>query len=131
MIETKPQMAYPSFASATATFAPSVWPLRAGGYARSGFGAMARTAGGTLIAQSSPVTEERITLSYHALSRAEAEGFAGPGGTGFFHTVGQKEFQYKDYDGSIRQARFASRSAHIAPDGQSRFSIGPIEMVVA
>jgi hypothetical protein len=131
MSQTKPQMAYPAFASATATFAPSVWPLREGGCTRSGFAALARTAGGALVAQSSPVTEERITLSYRALSRAEAEGFAGPGGTGFFHTVGEKAFQYKDYDGSIRAVRFASRSAHIATEGQNRFSIGPIELVVA
>lgn len=131
MSQTKPQMAYPSFASATATFAPSVWPLREGGRMRTCFGALARTAGGTLVAQSSPVTEERITLSYRALSLAEADGFAGPGGTGFFHTVGERIFQYKDYDGSIRHVRFASRSAHIAPEGENRFSLAPIEMVVA
>ncbi|MBF0292006.1 MAG: hypothetical protein HQK86_07590 [Nitrospinae bacterium] len=131
MSEVKPQMAYPSFASATATFSPSVWPLRDGGYTRSGFTAMARTAGGGLVAQSSPLTEERITLSYRGLSRAEAESFAGPGGTGFFHTVGAKAFEYKDYDGSIRTVRLASRSAEIAMQGQGRFSIGPVEMVVA
>jgi hypothetical protein len=128
---TKPQMAFPSVASATVTFSPTVWPVRDGGYTRSGFGALARTAGGALVAQSSPVTEERITLSYRALSRAEAEGFAGPGGTGFFHTVGEKTFQYMDYDASIRTVRFASRSAGIAQEGQNLFSVGPIELVVA
>ena len=131
MIETKPQMAYPAFASATASFSPAVWPLRKGGYTRSGFAALARTAGGSLVAQASSVTEERITLSYQGLSRAEAEAFAGPGGTGFFHAVGEKTFQYKDYDGSTRTVRFATRSAEIAPEGQGRFSLGPIEMVVA
>jgi hypothetical protein len=131
MSETKPAMAYPSFAAATATFSPSAWPLREGGYTRSGFTALARTAGGALVAQSSPLTEERITLSYRGISRAEAEAFAGPGGTGFFHTVGEKTFEYKDYDGSIRAVRFATRSAEIAPQGQGRFSIGPVELVVA
>lgn len=129
MSETKPQMAYPSFASSSATFSPSVWPAREGGYIRSGFTALARTAGGALVSQSSPVTEERIELFYRAISRAEAEAFAGPGGTGFFHTVGEKEFEFKDYDGSIRTVRFASRSAMIVPDGQGRFSLGPVEMV--
>lgn len=130
MTETKPQMAYPAFSAPTASFSPSVWPLREGGYTRSGFTALARTAGGSLVAQSSPMTEERITISYRGLSRTEAEAFAGPGGSGFFHTVNEKQFQYKDYDGSTRTVRFATRSVAIAPEGQGRFSLGPIEMVV-
>lgn len=128
-VYTKPEMAYPTFASATATFSPSKWPLWDGGaYTAGRFEADARTAAGTFIRQTSPVTARRVTLSYKLLSTADRDALASPGGTGFFYDAGGETFEFRDIDGTVYTARFAMAGVESLSAGHGRWDVSPIEM---
>ncbi|MBI5816693.1 MAG: hypothetical protein HZB29_13910 [Nitrospinae bacterium] len=129
--ETIPAMAYPSFASATATFAPAAWPVRdSGGLSFERFEADARTAGGVFIKQSSPVVEKRVSLTYRMFTTAERDAFASPAGAGFLYSVNGASFEYRHSDGSIHSARFVSGAAVSTPAGAGYWNLGPIELVL-
>ncbi|MBI4665367.1 MAG: hypothetical protein HY751_03030 [Nitrospinae bacterium] len=127
----KPEMAYPSFASATATFAPSRWPaIEGAGFTFIRFEAEGRSAGGSFFRQTSPVTERRIQLTYKFLTTAERDSFMSPSGSGFLATAGGALFEYRNHDGSVHQARLASVSVDSFPTGPGRWTLGPIELLI-
>lgn len=127
----KPEMAYPTFASATVTFSPAKWPaLDGGGLEFRRFEADGRTAAGLFIRQASPVKERLISIKYDLLSTADSDAFAAMDGTGFFHTVNGASFEYKDTDAVIYTVRFVSGSVESVPAGYGRWNLSLIEMVV-
>ena len=131
MAAVKPEMAYPTFASATATFSPSKWPVAfEGGWTHARFEADARTAAGQFIRHTSPVTERRIAITYQLLSTADRDALAAPDGTGFFYTVGGETFEFKDVEGTIHTVRFAMADVESTPAGFGRWNVSSIEMVV-
>lgn len=131
MASIKPEMAYPTFASATATFTPARWPtLDGGGVDFRRFEADGRTAAGLFIRQVSPVKERIILVKYELLSTADRDALVALDGTGFFHTVNGASFEYKDTDGVIYTVRFLSGLVESTPAGYDRWNLSPIEMVV-
>lgn len=127
----KPEMAYPTFASATITFSPAKWPaLDGGGVEFRRFEADGRTAAGLFIRQASPIKERLISIKYELLSTADRDAFAAADGGGFFHTVDGASFEYKDTDAVIYTVRFVSAFVESVPAGYGRWSLSSIEMVV-
>ncbi len=128
---TRPEMAYPSFASATYTFSPSKWPsLEDSGVTFARFDADARTAGGVYVRHTSLVTELRLNISYRLLSTADRDALMAPDGSGFFHMTGGATFEYRDIDGTVYSVRFVSKELESVPAGYGRWDVGPIEMAV-
>jgi len=127
----KPEMAYPTFASATVTFSPAKWPtLEGSGVEFRRFEADGRTAGGLFIRQTSSVKERLISIKYELLSTADRDAFAAKDGTGFFYTVMGASFEYKDTDAVIYIVRFVSGMVESVPAGYGRWSLSPLDMVV-
>lgn len=130
-VYTKPEMAFPTFATATATFSPSKWPLWDGGaYGAERFEADGRTAAGVFIRHTSPVRTRRVTLEYLLLSTADRDAFASPGGTGFFYDAGGETFEFCDIDGTVYTARFAMTAVESRSAGHGRWDVSPIEMEI-
>jgi len=128
----KPEMAWPTFASATYTFSPAKWPVAGeGGFNSLRFEAGARTAGGSFVRHVSSVTERRITVVYRLLSTADRDALAAPDGTGFFHDVGGAAFEFKDTDGAIHAVRFAMDEVTAEAAGLGRWNLSPIELVIS
>lgn len=126
---TKPAMAWPSFASATYTFAPPRLP----GEERESFdtriaAAHGRTAGGVAVRQAAGLSERVVTVTYGRLTTRERDSFAAPDGTGFFHAVGAGEFEYRDSSGTVHRAVFESTEAPSAPAGFGLWRLGPIRI---
>ena len=127
----KPEMAYPTFASATVTFSPVKWPaLDGGGVEFRRFEADGRTAAGLFIRQASPLKERLISIKYELLSTTDRDTFAAIDGSGFFHTVNGASFEYKDTDAVIYTVRFVSGFVESVSAGYGRWNLSPIEMVV-
>lgn len=127
----KPQMAYPTFASATATFTPAKWPeLSHGGFTITRFEADAVTAGGVFIRNGSSVKTRSLAISYKSLTEAERDMFFAPDGSGFFSSVGGGEFEYKHIDGIVYTMRFLTSAIRAIPEDYGLWSFGPIEMIV-
>lgn len=127
----RPQMAYPTIASATYTFAPDKWPVtNSGKITHRKFMADGVTAGGSFVRQESLVTERVIVIEYQRLSAIYKNSFASADGTGFYYDVGGKNFEYLHTDGVTYTVRFLAPSIEISSAGDGRFNVGPIELLV-
>ncbi len=131
-VPVRPALAYPSFASASATFTPVVWPdFGAGGVAHHRPVAVGRLAGGGIVRQWGGLSPlRRFMVSWRGLTADEADGFAAPDGTGFYLTVGEATFEYRHTDGTLHTVRFGPGEVTISPNGKGGFDLAPVELLV-
>lgn len=126
-----PEMAYPSFASPIARFAPSIAPDAYKSNVRHiRFGAAGRLASGEMRWQSSEVVETVIRLVYSGLTRSELDEFMNQSGSGFFDRACDESFEYKDEAGEIAQVRFRQNAPIISAVAENNlYELAPIELI--
>lgn len=129
MSGARPEMAYPSFASATVTFSPSAWPeTEDSGLLFRRFEADAVTAGGALHRHVSPLKERLIAIRYALLTEADKNTFAAPDGEGFFNEAGGGVFEYRHTDGNVYKVRFVTNAVESSMDDRGWWRLGPVIM---
>jgi hypothetical protein len=127
----RPALAFPTFASATVTFAPSAWPkFEAAPFSATRYAPVGRLASGAPVRQGAGVTVRRFSLSYDGLTPEELARFVAPDGTGFFAAAGASPFVYRHFDGSEHTVRFASATVTATPTGDGRYDLAPFDLVV-